>query len=128
MELDFLSAKRPRPRYLYLRFMLSYLNAKRLGLDDVAHRMENGRFWAPGGRYLHKAILNTIARLVCGNELPEELTKNCFDTTHNQSMNFHDGMILAADIRDMMISQDKTKSEFDERLSSLSKGSWLGCS
>ncbi|KAK4906428.1 hypothetical protein LTR66_017718 [Elasticomyces elasticus] len=116
MELHFLSAKRPRPRYLYLRFMLSYLNAKRLGLDNVVHRMENGKFWAPGGRYLRKAILNTIARLVCGTELPEELTNNCFDTTHNEAMNLQDGMILAADIRDMMISQDKTKSEFDRRL------------
>ena len=52
-ELTFQNANRPSQRYLCLRYIISYLNAKRLGtLDWVENLESNGFMWAfPGPTY-----------------------------------------------------------------------------
>ena len=99
--LSFLSEKRPRPRYFYFRFLISYLHAKRLNLGDTTEKVEARRFWPSGGEYLNKSTLKTLARCVSGCELPDEfVTNKTFEGSANESRNLQAGLILGADIRD----------------------------
>ncbi|KAJ5793509.1 hypothetical protein N7457_000108 [Penicillium paradoxum] len=100
-RLSFLSENRPRRRYLYFRFLISYLNAKRMKLSDITEKVEARRFWPSGGEYLNKSTLKTLARCVSGCELPDEfVTNKTFEDSANESRNLQAGMILGADIRD----------------------------
>lgn len=99
--LKFLTENRPRRRYLYFRFLISYLRAKRRKLGDTAEKVEARRFWPSGGEYLNKSTLKTLARCVSGCELPDEfVTNKTFEGSANESRNLQAGMILGADIRD----------------------------
>lgn len=99
--LSFLSENRPRPRYLYFRFLISHLHAKRLNLGDTTEKVEAQGFWPAGGQYLNKSTLKTVARCVSGCELPDEfVTNKTFEGSANESRNLQAGMILGADIRD----------------------------
>ncbi|CAI7615909.1 unnamed protein product [Penicillium crustosum] len=99
--LSFLSENRPRRRYVYFRFLISYLHAKRTNLGDTTEKVEARRFWPSGGEYLNKSTLKTLARCVSGRELPDEfVTNNTFEDSTNESRNLQAGMILGADIRD----------------------------
>ncbi|KAJ5366625.1 hypothetical protein N7541_000566 [Penicillium brevicompactum] len=72
--LSFLSESRPQCRYLYFRFLLSYLKAKRLELSDVTAKAEAQRSWPLSGEYLNKSALKTFARYVSGHELPDQFS------------------------------------------------------
>lgn len=72
--LSFLSESRPQCRYLYFRFLLSYLKANRLELSDVTAKAEAQRFWPLSGEYLNKSALKTFARYVSGHELPDQFS------------------------------------------------------
>ncbi|KAJ5920094.1 hypothetical protein N7516_010952 [Penicillium verrucosum] len=99
--LSFLSENRPRRRYLYFRFLISYLHAKRMNLGDTTEKVEARRFWPSGGEYLNKSTLKTLARCVSGCELPDEfVTNKTFEGSAKESRNLQAGMILGADIRD----------------------------
>ncbi|KAJ5826722.1 hypothetical protein N7447_003485 [Penicillium robsamsonii] len=99
--LRFLSENRPRRRYLYFRFLISYLHAKRLNLGDITEKVEARKFWPSGGEYLNKSTLKTLAQCVSGCELPDEfVTNRTFEGSADESRNLQAGMILGADIRD----------------------------
>ncbi|KAJ5578387.1 uncharacterized protein N7459_007351 [Penicillium hispanicum] len=98
--LQFLNDNRPRRRYLYFRFIISYLQAKKLQLADVTEKVEAKRFWPSEGAYLHKSTLKTLARCVSGSELPDDLTENTFEDSTNPARDSQAGMIIAADLQD----------------------------
>jgi hypothetical protein len=97
--LTFLNDNRPRRRYLYFRFIISYLNAKRRGMGNVTVPMETRKFWPSGGAYLHSSTLKVLARCVSGCELPVDMTSTqTFEATSCQSRDVDAGTTLAAGI------------------------------
>ncbi|KAJ5578511.1 uncharacterized protein N7459_007475 [Penicillium hispanicum] len=97
--LQLINDNRPRRRYLYFRFIISYLQAKKLQLADVTKKVEAKRFWPPEGAYLDKLTLKTLACCVSGSELPDDLTENTEDSI-NPARDSQIGMIMAADLQD----------------------------
>ncbi|KAJ5172130.1 hypothetical protein N7492_004723 [Penicillium capsulatum] len=98
--LQFLNDNRPCRRYLYFRFIISYLQAKKLQLTDVTEKVEAKRFWPSEGAYLHKSTLKILARCVSGCELPDDLTENTFEDSIDPARDNQAGMIMAADLQD----------------------------
>ncbi|KAJ5898882.1 hypothetical protein N7495_003626 [Penicillium taxi] len=100
-ELKFLNDNRPRRRYLYFRFIVSYLWAKRQN-SVVGHHVEAKKFWPSGGAYLQRSTLQSLARCVSGSEIPSHLISNqTFELPKDPGRDTQAGMILAADIRDL---------------------------
>ncbi|CAG8378583.1 unnamed protein product [Penicillium salamii] len=98
-ELLFLSDERPRPRYLYFRFIVSYLRAKRLNRIDPSIKAK--RYWPLRGKYLNRSTLKTFGKCVTGYDLPDEFITDCtFEDSRSEARNREAGMILAADILD----------------------------
>ncbi|KAJ5802791.1 uncharacterized protein N7503_005241 [Penicillium pulvis] len=98
--LTFLSDNRPRRRYLYFRFLISYLNAKRLNIDFAPSKFDVRTFWPSQGPYLHKSTLKALARCVSGCEIPERLVDdNTFDEPADNSEAEEAGMILGSELR-----------------------------
>ncbi|KAJ5885499.1 hypothetical protein N7495_010009 [Penicillium taxi] len=117
-ELRFLGLNRPRRRYLYLRFIISYLWMKRKSWDDLAKnldeetrrqlaemlealKVEVRKFWPSEGDYLNRSTLKTLARCVSGSEIPGDLiASSTFEDSSDPVRNCEAGMIIAADIGD----------------------------
>ncbi|PTU19127.1 hypothetical protein P175DRAFT_0494281 [Aspergillus ochraceoroseus IBT 24754] len=74
-ELTFLGDNQPAHRYLFFRFIISYLYAKANGNTMVREKVNRKDFWPIIGRYLHKSMLVTLARSVSGTELPRSLVE-----------------------------------------------------
>ncbi|CAG8410221.1 unnamed protein product [Penicillium salamii] len=55
--LQFTSANRPLRRYLYMRFLISYLWAKRHLVAGLEQKVESKRFWPSAGTYLERSTL-----------------------------------------------------------------------
>lgn len=70
--LRFLNEKRPRRRYLYFWFLISYLNLKRHEVMNAAQKIE---------QQILKSTLVTLARYISGCEAPRDLVKG---TTFNR--------------------------------------------
>ncbi|CAI7577677.1 unnamed protein product [Penicillium bialowiezense] len=98
-ELKFLSHTRPRARNLYLRFMISYIQAQGLNRTDAVDKLEAEQFWAFGGRYLNLACLLTLAERVSGCHIPFELVvDNTFAFSVNARRDREAGVILGDEI------------------------------
>ncbi|KAK2762298.1 hypothetical protein FQN54_001308 [Arachnomyces sp. PD_36] len=80
-ELVFLTENRPARRYLYFRFVMSYLNCKRTGNTEWTKKVDSKTvFWASPGEYLEKSTLLSLGRNISGFELPPPLYEgNTFD-------------------------------------------------
>lgn len=97
--LTFINENRPRRRYLYFRFLISYLNAKRLNKGNITVPIETRKFWPSGGEYLHKSTLQALARSVSGSSIPEEITEtHTFGDTELQHEDLDASNTLAAGI------------------------------
>jgi hypothetical protein len=84
-----------------MRFIISYLWAKRRNLPDVDEKVAAKKFWPSGGAYLQKSTLQTLARCVSGCEIPDDLISNqTFEDSSDPARDVQAGMILAADVRD----------------------------
>ncbi|KAJ5627100.1 hypothetical protein N7528_004527, partial [Penicillium herquei] len=110
--LTFLNDNRPRRRYLYFRFIVSYLWLQRqkqqdsdkqeAETDNRGIHLEAKKFWPSGGEYLHRSTLCTLASGVLGCELPSELVDNqTFVESKDSTNDERAGIILAADIIDL---------------------------
>ena len=78
-ELKFPSTFRPARRYLYFRFVITYLHAKSMGNRAFTDTVEFKRsFWASGGQWINKSTLGSLARNVSGVELPDSIKENTF--------------------------------------------------
>jgi hypothetical protein len=72
-ELEFLGATR---RFLYFRYIMTYLYYKKLGRIKWASQIEaHGYMWATPGRYLRQSMLQVLARQVSDHYLPEVFWK-----------------------------------------------------
>lgn len=70
-RLEFLNASRPAKRFLYFRFIITYLNAKRQGNSFFTNIADSKQgFWASPGPYLRRSTLTSLARNISGCELP----------------------------------------------------------
>ncbi|CAG7944421.1 unnamed protein product [Penicillium salamii] len=63
-QLTFLSNARPHRRYLYFRFIISFLNAKQQSLITSAS-IQTKRFWPSGGEYLNGSTLKKDTLAMC---------------------------------------------------------------
>lgn len=79
MALKFIHPDRPARRYLYLRYVITFLHQQKLGnvgwLDRVKTR---GYLWATPGPYLRKSMLLTLARRFSDLVLPEVFYDSTF--------------------------------------------------
>jgi hypothetical protein len=116
-ELTFVGDNRPARRYLFFRFVISYLHARISGNDTVSGKVNRNDFWPTMDRYLHRSTLVTLARCVSGIELPPSLLeRNTFepDGELDKRRGEDIGMLLAADIRGNHISSIGVEEKDDE--------------
>ncbi|KAJ5364218.1 uncharacterized protein N7496_009931 [Penicillium cataractarum] len=77
-ELRFLNDNRPAKRFLYFRFIITYIFRKREdspGSRLFTDQVESEKaFWPSPGEYLEKSTLKALARNISGCELPASLT------------------------------------------------------
>ncbi|RFU27637.1 hypothetical protein B7463_g8718, partial [Scytalidium lignicola] len=78
--LKFLTPNWPARRYLYLRYVISYLHQQKLGnmkwLDNIKAR---GYLWVTPGPYLRKSMLLSLARRTSDQFLPEVFYESTFN-------------------------------------------------
>lgn len=73
-ELTFRGPNRPAKRYLYFRFLMTYLQWQRLGNVKWMSKIDTkGKVWASPGKYLRHSTLLTFAELLGDRRLPEEV-------------------------------------------------------
>lgn len=103
---------RPARRYLYFRFVLTYLWAKSQGNLSWAERVETRKvFWAtPRGPYLHKSTLLSLARDISGVELPSSLYEGKVFERPAKAREPEEELIFAAKLRKAFL-----KENWDER-------------
>ncbi|KAJ5290874.1 hypothetical protein N7478_000125 [Penicillium angulare] len=100
-ELKFLNDNRPRRRYLYFRFIVSYLWSRRKD-PSISDHVDARKFWPSGGEYLHRSTLKTLARCVSGCDIPSSLIESqTFEKSNDSTKDEKAGMTLAADITDL---------------------------
>lgn len=96
-----LTANRPAKRFLYFRFIITYLNVKKNGNSFFTDNTDTRqRFWDPPGPYLCHCTLASLARNISGCQLPPPLNGNTFEThkvpTHKaEDMN----LVLSSEMR-----------------------------
>lgn len=74
--LQFLNNNRPAKRYLYFRYVLSYLINKKRDPSSVEWAIDKntkGYMWATPGPYLRNSLLHSLARRISDHYLPEAL-------------------------------------------------------
>ncbi|KFY01103.1 hypothetical protein V490_01079 [Pseudogymnoascus sp. VKM F-3557] len=113
--LEFLSPNQPARRYLYLRYVMTFLQQQRLGnvdwLDFVKAR---GNVWGLPGPYLRKSMLFALARRVLGQDLPEYFYDSTFtvaDGCPQRSDEDEDDLAMALDYKMQCDYADITKSD-----------------
>ncbi|EFQ96806.1 hypothetical protein MGYG_08730 [Nannizzia gypsea CBS 118893] len=75
--LTFLGHNRPAKRYLYFRYVMTYLMLKDQGRLDWVQEVETGGcIWAAPGKYLHRSMLINLALRVSDHYLPEVFNKS----------------------------------------------------
>jgi hypothetical protein len=85
-ELQFLGENRPAKRYLYFRFIITYLNAKRSGFKLFTDQVEAKKnFFASPGSYLRKSTLLSLARNILGCELPPSIFQDTTFETEDET-------------------------------------------
>jgi hypothetical protein len=77
-KLRFRNGNRPAKRYLYFRYLITYLTQKWKGnLSWVGEVETRNHVWASPRPYLRRSTLQTLAQQAFGEDLPEHL----FDAT-----------------------------------------------
>ncbi|KAF7714342.1 Uncharacterized protein PECH_003048 [Penicillium ucsense] len=118
--LTFLNDKRPRRRYLYFRFIMSYLNAKRQNMVNLSVPLETKQFWPSPGGYLHESTLKIMARSVSGCELPPPLISGqTFKESDDPSQDDGAGNLLAAAIIEPALFSTSASEEQSMRMREL---------
>jgi len=110
-ELVFLTENRPAKRFLYFRFIISYIFAQKNGNQLFINKMNNDKnFWASPGEYLRKSTLISLARNISGLELPPNiLDKTTFEGTASEETD--DTLVLSAHLRAAYVSTIKNRGK-----------------
>jgi hypothetical protein len=107
-ELTFLTPNRPAKRYLYLRYVITYLHHKKTGNSEwLEQAMSNsnarGYMWATPGPYLRRSMLVVLARRVSDNFLPEALydqtTFDDADSCPSRSAEEEEDLVMGLNVR-----------------------------
>ncbi|KAK5445268.1 hypothetical protein LTS15_010049 [Exophiala xenobiotica] len=104
-ELQFLNDNRPARRFLYFRFIITFLNSRNFGNFDFSNSVEAQRnFWASPGQYLRKSTLIVLARNISGLRLPTSIygTTTFEDDTMKQDEQEEANLLLALRVSDVM--------------------------
>ncbi|KAJ9374586.1 hypothetical protein DTO282E5_669 [Paecilomyces variotii] len=104
-ELVFLGTNRPSRRYLYFRFIVTYLHAKNTGNTSFTEKVEDrNRFWASPGPYLRHSTLISLARNISGCDLPPSLLEDTtFKSTDMEDDDDDISTMLSVQLRDAII-------------------------
>ena len=106
-ELAFRTLRRPAKRFLYFRFIITYINAKRLGNTQFTEAVEGKeRFCESPGPYLRKSTLISLARNISGIELPSTLIEDqTFEKPGDLSAKQAEdaNLLLSAHLRDAIV-------------------------
>ncbi|KAI9828163.1 MAG: hypothetical protein M1832_003690 [Thelocarpon impressellum] len=99
-ELRFLGDGRPARRFLYFRFVVTFLICRDRGtpLDWAGGAKSDGVMWASPGPYLEKATLRHMARQISHHELPPAILANTFDDSNGGEDAHSIGPTLAEDM------------------------------
>lgn len=116
--MKFLGDGGPAKRFLYFRFIITYIHCKKEGNVGFTGKVEGTRlFWPTPGEYLCKSMLKTLSRSISGHKLPDNLvqerTFNDFESTPG-SDEATSGIIVAEDIYQAMIASIKEPPDDDE--------------
>ncbi|KAJ9264572.1 hypothetical protein DTO212C5_7075 [Paecilomyces variotii] len=118
-ELVFLTENRPARRFLYFRFLITYLNAKKSENTAFTSTVEGrDQFWASPGEYLEKSTLKALARNISGLELPPTLLQHTFEHAPKDELAAdYVGISLSSLLRDATVESTKeleAEDPFDE--------------
>lgn len=105
--LEFVTHRSPAKRFLYFRFIVTYINAKRNGNSLFTDCVDSNQpFWASPGPYLRHSTLTTLARNISGCVLPPSLLEgNTFETEEVSAQDGEDlNMVLSAQMRKATIT------------------------
>lgn len=85
-ELTFLNQNRPAKRYLYFRYIITFLNLKDQGGEEATVWTSQapdtgGAMWATPGPYLRNSMLRVLARQISHNYYPEAALAALADNT-----------------------------------------------
>ena len=101
-ELHWSNSSRPAKRYLYFRFLMTYLIHKTKGqsTDWVDQIAAKGKMWCTPGPYLRRSMVQLLAR-ECGDQfLPEVFYEQTFE---DQALGRDEEKGMARDMRDRMV-------------------------
>ncbi|KAK2751898.1 hypothetical protein FQN55_008640 [Onygenales sp. PD_40] len=105
--LTFQSDARPAARFLFFRFVMTYLQAKLGGNVGWAQRVESctaDDLWPADGEYLDRSMFAAVVRNVCGFDLPEGLCGGLtFDGELGEVGEGDDEMVLAMRLREVLV-------------------------
>lgn len=112
--LHWANTNRPAKRYLYFRFLMTYLMCKTKGksTDWVDQIAAKGKMWCTPGPYLRRSMVQLLAK-ECGDKfLPEVFYEE--QTFEDQALGGDKEKGMAREMRDkMVLSSSKYDSEDD---------------
>ncbi|KAJ5113262.1 hypothetical protein N7456_001796 [Penicillium angulare] len=121
-ELTFLNDNRPARRYLYFRFIVTYIFRKKTDAEsDFVQNVETKGLWATPGPYLRNSMLNVLSRNISGHELPPPIlegstfTDEQYPPERNPSLS---GSLAAHGIRRAVINSAKEREHEDDTIDS----------
>ncbi|KAK2762842.1 hypothetical protein FQN54_001017 [Arachnomyces sp. PD_36] len=113
-KLTFLNEARPRRRYLFFRYLITYMLLKKDGNVDWAEKIHNEyRAWCSPGSYLQQSTLRTLLQQATGEDLPETMFR-MFDITTDMAA--EDLPLSATNHREEAVSQLVATAVLDTRL------------
>jgi hypothetical protein len=110
-ELGFRGGNRPARRFLYFRFIISYLYAKRNGNLAIQTKVDKTRLWPASGRYLNKTTLATLALCVSGCELPESLVDGQTFEAENEEESENAGILLSERLQEAWMESAQARKQ-----------------
>ncbi|KIN00030.1 hypothetical protein OIDMADRAFT_55918 [Oidiodendron maius Zn] len=119
-ELKFLTPNQPARRYLYLRYVITFLHQQKLGNMAWVDRVDaRGYLWATPGPYLRKSMLLTLARRISDTFLPEAFYDSTFtiaDGSPQRSPEDEDDLAMGLDykMRDALTSDGGDDCECED--------------
>ncbi|OAL64540.1 hypothetical protein A7C99_3974 [Trichophyton rubrum] len=114
--LTFLGNNRPTRRYLYFRYVMTYLMLKNQGRLDWVQEVETRKcMWATPGKYLRRSMLINLARRVSDHYLPEVFYKSTTFDGDNSTTNVDETEdTLAINLANSMLTSKEGDDAEDE--------------
>jgi hypothetical protein len=114
-----LTPNRPARRYLYLRYVITFLHQQKLGNVEWINRVQaKGYVWATPGPYLRKSMLLCLGRRISDNFLPEAFYESTFteaDGCPQRSLEDEEDLAMAFDhkIKSALVKESGDEDDSD---------------